>query len=196
MTRGLVLWNDFTVQFLQELQLMSSVQVRDFWGTATDRTRCYLTPDCGILPKIAKRMGMRFAWEHMRIDGELCREDGFPEIFVEVENDAVTIADSELEKLCYVRAPLKLLITVMKWPNEVLKSRWLQDVKDCQQNWFPESTDVVYGFIIGEAKWEKTDSGQRLGLTFHLFAASPDGNIVDERPSEVVSWFSELLPAP
>jgi hypothetical protein len=48
----------------------------------------------------------------------------------------------------------------------------------------------VYGFVIGEAKWEDTDQGKRKGLEFHFFAVSPDGDIIDERPAGVVGWFS------
>jgi len=171
---------------------MSPEQVRDFWGTPTDRTETYLAIDHGIIPEIARTMGMRFVREYMRIDGELFPNNGFPHVFIESENDPTSIADSELEKLCYLRAPLKVVITVSKWPDESLRTRWLQDIKDCQQKWLPESEDVIYGFVVGEAKWEETDVGKRLGLTFHLFAVSPDGEVVDERPPEVVGWFSPL----
>jgi len=192
MTRGLKLWNDFASELLRELRVLSPEQLSEFWGTVPGRTEFYLNRDCGLIKKIATRMGMRFPKkENMHIDGELDREDGFPEIFIEVENYVKGVADSELEKLCYVRAPLKVLITVCAWPNEALKSRWLQDVRDCQQKWLPESAEVVYGFIIGEAKQENKDSGKREGLKFHLFAASPDGEIIDERPAEVVAWFPE-----
>jgi hypothetical protein len=194
MTKGLKLWNDLAFEFLRELRAMSPEQLKKFWGTRSDRTASYLGKKDGILPRIAMKMGMRFKAEHMRFDGEFYREgdDGFPEVFVEVENKATDIARSELENLCYLRAPLKLVITVSMGPEQdkALKSQWLKDVKDCQQKWLKESPEVVYGFIIGEVKWEDTDQGKRKGLKFHLFAASPDGEIVVKERDEVVGWFS------
>jgi len=192
MTKGLTLWNDFAFEMLRELRGMSPEKRREFWGTPKDRTEFYLALDYGMIPKVAKRMGMRFVREYMRIDGVLFPENGFPQVFVESENDPTGIADSEIEKLCYVRAPLKVVVTVSRWPDESRRSRWLQDIKDCQQKWLTESPEVLYGFIIGEAKREDTGPGKRLGLTFHLFGASPDGEIVDTRPPEVVGWFPEI----
>ena len=190
MTKGLTLWNDFVRLLLDELRAMPREEIDYFWSTAPARTNCYLNPGHGILPKIAARLGMTFSTEVMRFDGQFrYKEPGFPLIFVEVENNADSIADNELEKLCYVRAPLKLVITVCKWPNSGLKTRWLKDIADCANQWLPESSDVVYGFVIGEAKWVEAE--RRLGLFFHCFVADANGMLIEERHSEFIIWFSE-----
>jgi hypothetical protein len=107
MLRGLSLWKDFTSELLRELHAMSPDEVKEFWSTPTKRTDCYLAPNRGMLPRMAEKVGMQFKREYLRIDGELCRDEGFPEIFVELENDGASVADSELEKLCYVRIAVK-----------------------------------------------------------------------------------------
>jgi hypothetical protein len=193
MTKGLVLWNDFMPMLLDELRSMPQGKIDYFWSTASARTNCYLSPDQGILPKIAARLGMVFSTEIMRFDGQFrYKEPGFPLIFVEVENNPSSIADSELEKLCYVRAPLKLVITVCRWPNSALKTRGLKDIADCAEQWLLESSEVVYGFVIGEAKWVEAE--RRPGLFYHSFAADANGIVIEERPSEFVGWFSEPVP--
>jgi len=190
MTKGLELWNKFVGRLLEELHAMPQDKVDDFWSAPTARTYCYLDRDRGLLPKIAKDLDMAFSKEIMHIDGQFrYKEPGFPLIFVEVENDARGIKSSELEKLCYVRAPLKLLITVRKWPDPDLKASWLRDIADCNGQWLPESPEVVYGFVIGEGKWVQAE--HRKGLFFHCFAADANGRVIEERPSEFIGWFSE-----
>jgi hypothetical protein len=198
MTKGLTLWNALVTALLDELRALPQERIDYFWSTPSKRTEGYLASDQGLLPRIAQRLGMVFTPEVRRIDGEFkYMADGFPQIFAEVENNASSIAESELEKLCYVRAPLKLIITVCPWPNPELRDRWLKVIADCAKEWLPESPEVVYGFIIGECRWEEqVDSPQRPGLFFHLFAVSSAGELVDERPQEFIRWFSEAASTP
>jgi hypothetical protein len=187
MTKGLTLWNEFVPALLTELRALPQDELDRSWSSDSERTKVYLGSGRtrGILPGVADRLRMKSMQEFMRFDIHFTDDRGFPQIFVEVENNAGSIADSELVKLCYIRAPLKLIIAVRKWPDAVLTDRWLGDIADCARNWLPEP-EVVYGFIIGEAR----KAGSRTGLYYHFLAVDSDGSQVDERRDEFVNGFS------
>ncbi len=191
MTRGLELWKAIKAGFLAELDSMSQGSAgdrRDFWSTPRNRTDWYLYRRDAILVRVAQRLHLPpFAMEVMNFDGLFKDQGGFPQIFVEVENNANLVLASELRKLCYVRAPLKLLITVSvrsKVPDR--RSEWLAQIAACAR-WLPKSPEVVYGFITGDGLTVFP------ALSFEFFAASSTGEeLLDERSERSYdNWFPE-----
>lgn len=179
--RGIELWDTFSDCLLAELRDKDADQIAAGWSSSAARTKFYLGPD-GVLDRVAHQMGMTFCREYMKLDGHLKRDDGFPQIFVEVEN-APQSTQNEVEKLCYVRAPLKVLVTVSTWPNPPLRDMWLQGIADCA-HWLPECPDVVYGLIIGQVK--ATQPTGRI-LVYHLLTASSTGVIITENREELIA---------
>jgi len=96
MTRGLELWHKFVDVFLCELGKLPEDQLSKFWEAQTARTRGYLGfkgEASGLLHRMAEPLGMKpLHKEYMSIDGEFTDGKGFPQIFVEVENSAESLA--------------------------------------------------------------------------------------------------------
>lgn len=177
MRNGADLWNDFRKLFLAEVCKLNYEERKQFWWSRRDRTERYR----GLLRSIAGELKLDYnpkvAEKYFRIDGVYADPAccGMPQIWIEYENDARS-TQLEMDKLCYVRSPLKVLITVSRWPAVRLKEEWLQYIRDSWSCW-PESADTVYGFIIGEAK-ETVRGGE--SLFFHFFSVSADGNATPE----------------
>src|ERR1700733_2392818 len=159
MARGQKLWEDFGSCLLVWLRDMSPEQARAFFANPSDRTTGYCKD---LLPRIGQLMNMGFVCEGaMRFDFQLRNESGLTEIFVESENYINYIvawnvhADTqELEKLCYVRAPLKVIITStepylggrQRDRRAVigdLKNRSVKRIAEFAK-WLPESSAAVY----------------------------------------------------
>jgi hypothetical protein len=190
MTKGLELWRGVKAGFLAELDAMYRGPIEDrqeFWSTPRARTNWYLCRlEGALLPGVAQRLGMPpIAMQVMNFDDLFKDAAGFPQIFIEVENNAGLVAASELEKLCYVQAPLKLLITVSlqsRIPER--RSKWIGDIA-ARAQWFAEAPEAVYGFISGDGQTSFP------ALAFSFFAASSSGEeLLDERDEKMFeNWF-------
>lgn len=112
-------WRKFKGAFQQELTACSRDDFSTAWKTSTNRTRFY---EENLLPRVADSLQLKFLKEEFKIDYSLCKEtpDGYlvPLVFVESENIATGIANSELRKLCLLYSPLKVLITCVEWSDE------------------------------------------------------------------------------
>ena len=186
MRKGVDLWDSFKRLFLVEVREFNDEERKQFWSSRPSRTSMYRDR---LLPRIADGLKLEYKPEssenYFRIDGLYADPDcyGVPQIWIEVENDPKS-SEREMDKLCYVRSPLKVLITVDRWPDDHLKAEWLRYIRETWSCW-PESTDTVYGFIVGEAK-NSGDGGE--SLFFHLFSVSADGNAAPEE-EELVGGF-------
>ena len=146
MPRGFDLWIRFRDTFLASAREIDPSRL----ANRSERTRAYglgRRGQEGLLPSLVPKLGMlRFDQEYLGADGVFVREGGWPEIYVESENDA---ADSwrEIERLAYLRAPLKVLITTMPTPS--IEQRWAKDIQAAHE-WLSESGESVYGFLILE----------------------------------------------
>ncbi len=186
MGEGLQLWNNFVDAFLTEVKKLgsSSDELHSFWGSITGRTDRYLG-NSGLLKRIDSKLKLEFIWEYLHIDGCYRDSNGWPQVFVEVENNPNSTLN-EIEKLCYVRAPLKILITVSKWPpDKPLKQIWTKNISNSWQ-WLQESPDTVYGFMIGEAK---KDNSQGESLFYHYFSVSATGEVLNGEKEEFIGKF-------
>jgi hypothetical protein len=107
---------------------------------------------------------------------------GSPQVFIEYENRAQS-AMVEVEKLCYLRAPLKILITFCRWPDKDLRKKWVDCVAGSWK-WLPEFSGIVYGFVIADIMCER--QGGRKRLCFHFFGVSADGVLMGNERTEFI----------
>lgn len=177
---GHEIWESFVAAFLAEVRSLSESDRMRFWETETSRTATY----DALLPRVANKLGMDFKSEYMTVDGHLKlaggRWNGFAQIWVEYEN-RIGGTEEEMDKLCYLRSPVKVLITVGTWPSE-WKEKWRAYVRE-NNLWLPESPKAVYGFIVGEAR--RIDSDKEC-LHFHIFTLSPDGTETCQEKEELI----------
>ena len=182
MSEGRELWRKFEDAFLGEVRSLSKNDLHIFWWSSSGRTK---TNADRVLPGVGGRLHLEFVTEYLRIDGHYRDQKGCAQIFLEWENDVNTTAE-EIDKLCYVRAPLKVLVTVSEWPCVKVKETWLNMIRDSWR-WLPEAGETLYGFVIGEAK-EMESGGE--GLFFHFFTSSAKGDPSEEEEQFIATFDS------
>lgn len=145
---GIELWPKFKEAFMQAVRMLPPRDRAKFCAGPERRyrTEIYKTR---VLPDVGRRLGLTLGGGHLTIDAHYKDSGGYPYIFIEYENVATT-AKQEVEKLCYVRSPLKILITV-RGPDDKLKQEWSNSVRESWREWLPESDKTVYGFVTGPA---------------------------------------------
>lgn len=81
------------------------------WRSKPDRTRVYAE---NVMPAVAATLGLKFAKERFTADYVMSktsvRGTSVPLIYIESENE-YSRADYEIEKLCSLNAPLRVLLT-------------------------------------------------------------------------------------
>lgn len=188
--RGLSHWKRFLTAFLSELRTSASLGPRDLWHplrSRPERTDAFLEPR-GILARVADTLKLGFAREYLNVDCHMKTSDGWPEIYIEVENNPLDTSQ-EIEKLCYVRSPLKVLITIAhRWPiskkGETLKQLWTRNISE-SFDWLPEDPSVAYGFVVLVLK----ANGSSTTLIAYTFAFNTKGDMLDEERREVLREF-------
>jgi hypothetical protein len=168
---GLQLWQEFRDAFLSAVARLGPSEVQRIRDPA-ERTLFYGLGKrglSGLLPQLAHQLGMeRFDQEYLGADGVFVANGGWPMIYVESENVA-GLAWQEIERLCYLRAPLKVLITAAPWPAKDLTDRWKSDIRRSYA-WVSESPNTVYGFLVLDLN--KPDA------TYVHFAVGSDGETI------------------
>jgi hypothetical protein len=151
------------------------------WDSSTDRTIFYTK---NLLPEMANALGFYLEKEFLNVDYALFeRERKVPLVFIESENNAWSIADNEMRKLCAVSSPLKVLITVIEWCEDPgywecaghktrLLDRWKSVIKEHNEKW-PQK--CLYGIVIGERDDEQTGEI----LRFYTVALASNGTEID-----------------
>ena len=180
--KPLDLWTRFREELLTELRSRLSAPEVLAWclgatADAAKRTSLFTLKD-GVLDRAAQHLqgmelvlsrGSNRAEDYLRIDATIRDTDGYPQVFIEVEN-RLSDTQREVEKLTYVRSPLRVLITYgSRWPDEQRIEEWRSQVSRCQRNWLAESPEVVYGFAILAADSSNTH------LELHTFAWNQPG---------------------
>lgn len=155
-------WNEYKCNFRSELEATPSEAFSQAWKNSGSRTKLYVED---LLPKVAERMNLVLCKELFKVDYAFCKNDSYgnrvPLIFIESENNAAS-ATREIRKLCSLAAPLKILITCVKWsdtPGEwqsggyraKLMKDWVNIISGHSQIW-PQP--CVYGVIVAEW-WNK-----------------------------------------
>jgi hypothetical protein len=82
----------------------------------------------------------------------------------------------EIERLCYLRAPLKVLITAVGADPRTLSARWISDIRQSYADWVKESADTVYGFLVLRL--------DRPGAVYEYCAVAANGGVIEEWPPQ------------
>jgi hypothetical protein len=114
-----LLWTTFKTSLKQVIR---ETDFEEPWKSRRGRTKLYFK---SLLPKVASLMNLDFGEEmKFRVDGTFYVKSGqggvkVPIVLIESENDART-SDDEVYKLCFLNAPLKVLMICNDW-NEKTK---------------------------------------------------------------------------
>ncbi len=164
------LWNKFKQALSEELTDTPLEQLEKAWEEK--RTTFYRQV---MIPAVADRMNLIFKDEKLnRVDYVLYKKaaNGYeiPVIAIESENDC-TRCEEEVEKLCCLNLPLKVLFLAMEW-NDATRQ---EQINDSWQYIFAANNEVYkldgyFGFVI----WNSLDS------KFHCFAFNEEGEIIDQ----------------
>ena len=116
------LWAQFREAFCEALSQSGRERLWEIWHRESKRTEFYAHE---LLEAVAQRLGMSLQREFLAVDyvlkESLFEHQPLRRIFIESENNVFT-ATHEVEKLCCVSAPLKVLITVAEWEDK--EPRW------------------------------------------------------------------------
>ena len=177
------LWFKFIEYFNVCTGKCSDEQLRQAWSSRKDRTKFYTDH---LLPQVANDMNLKIAKEEFNVDFAMGVEDPYsdsgkpiPKIYIESEND-ISIAEHEIRKLCSLNPPLRILITVNKWPDapekKFSKLREWQSIIAAHKRHNQQNFAGTIGIIIGDFESDI--------LRFHVLAFWPDGELRD--PEHVI----------
>lgn len=177
------LWFEFIDHFNVCIEKYSDEQLRQAWSSRKDRTKFYTDH---LLPQVANDMNLKIAKEEFNVDFAMGVEDPYsdsgkpiPKIYIESEND-ISIAEHEIRKLCSLNPPLRILITVNKWPDapekKFSKLREWQSIIAAHKRHNQQNFAGTIGIIIGDFESDI--------LRFHVLAFWPDGELRD--PEHVI----------
>lgn len=174
------LWFEFIEHFNVCIRKYSNEQLRQAWSNATNRTKFYTDH---LLPQVANDMNLKITKEEFKVDFVMGIEDPYfeykiPKIYIESEN-VFNSAEHEIRKLCSLNSPLRILITVDKWPNDPEKKfsklREWQSIIAAHKRHNKDFTGTI-GILIGDFESDI--------LRFHALAFWPDGELRD--PEHVI----------
>src|SRR5438105_1129405 len=103
------LWTNFKNAFCRILDETEREKLVEAWGDIKIKTTFY---ESELMPAMAAQLGMGFQIERLRCDYTFLDANRVPLIAVEAENCHPT-AWKEMESLCSLAAPLKILVLSM-----------------------------------------------------------------------------------
>jgi len=143
------LWNDFKANLKDCLLATPKDKLLHSWGTNPSRTTLYFE---GILPVVASKMNLLFKSEKpLRVDGLFYKIGGqstqIPIVAIEAENN-IKSSDQEIEKLCYLAVPLKILFVCYEWneatEKEISEGYWEYIIEDfASENILTGTTAII-----------------------------------------------------
>ena len=107
------LWQIFVEHLQHSFRAFPPESFRKAWQSHADRTDFYRF----MMREVARRMKLELIPEFRKIDFAMAKrrhEALVPVIFVECEN-ITTTAYKEVDKLCWLAAPLRVLMTSVEW---------------------------------------------------------------------------------
>jgi hypothetical protein len=144
------LWLNFKNAFTKALDEAGKEKLNEAWKDVASKTTFY----GNLMPSIANRLGMKHQFERLRRDHTFLKANGVPLIIIECENQHGT-AWQEMEFLCSLAAPLKMLVLSCEWQasekNKFLPI-WIEIIR---KHHAVVSLDCMYGIIVGE--WQESD---------------------------------------
>jgi len=145
------LWSDFKKEFVNQIKLQSEKGLTEAWFNRTNRTNFYVKE---IFPLVAKNMDLVLTKELFKVDAAMAMKSQpdnweIPIIFIESEN-VISSALEEVDKLCSLSAPVRVLITIgdKKDPDTKAKiDEWASLIKAYSKIW---SNKGIIGIIIAD----------------------------------------------
>jgi len=173
-------WKNFRDSLLCELQLTPLQKFEEAWHGRKDKTGFY---GSDLLHRVAERNHQSIWHEFLRCDFVLANTDGVPVVFIESENDHRSARD-EIEKLCCVLAPVKVLFLSCEWHDSeraVYRNGWLERIKK-QHSALPYS--CIYMIVVGE--WGRGNPCDEI-LRYYLESYDSDGRQVEDTILEITN---------
>ncbi len=175
------LWFEFIEHFSVCIRKCSDEQLRQAWRKPRNRTKFYTDH---LLPQVANDMNLEITKEKFKVDFVMGKEDSsehvIPKIYIESEN-VFNSAGQEIEKLCSLNSPLRILITVDEWPDDPQKKfrklREWQSIIKAHKKQNKQNFLGTIGILIGAFQSDI--------LRFYALAFWPDGDLRD--PEHVIS---------
>jgi len=174
------LWFEFIEHFKICIGKCSDEQLRQARNNSKKRTKFYTDH---LLPQVANDMNLEITKEKFKVDFVMGIEDPSehvsPKIYIESEN-VINSAGQEIEKLCSLNSPLRILITVDEWPNDPTKKfsklREWQSIVKAHKKQNKQNFSGTIWILIGAFESDI--------LRFHALAFWPDGDLRD--PEHVI----------
>lgn len=167
-------WKKFRDSLVAELKLTPIGEFEEAWQGLKNKTEFYGSK---LLVRVAHRNQWEIWNEFLRCDFALANSDGIPIIFIESENNHAS-ASEEIEKLCCIAAPVKVLFLSCEWFNserQAFIDDWLERIRR-QHSALP--FDCMYMFVVGE--WGRGDPDDGI-LRYYLESFDPLGQEIEPR---------------
>lgn len=152
---ALTIWQSFKDALAGELP-GASAELMAAWSNRSARTSFYTSH---LFERVAARLKLQVEAERFKIDCALVRPVDppplrVPVVLLESENDVWTAID-EIEKLCRLAAPLRVLLTVAEWSQawphgghaQRLMTTWIRPIEACGRS-YPQ--DGCLAIVVGE----------------------------------------------
>lgn len=174
-----LLWTTFKNSLVESINETETSVFELAWKSRPERTRFYFD---SLLPKVASKMNLDFEKEmKFRVDGTFFKKAGqtskVPIILLESENNAFDSHD-EINKLCLLNAPLKVLMICNDWNDASKKmlteNYWGYIIEDFAKE---SSLTGYFAIIIGE--WNET-------LKFYTFVYDNLGNSIESEDNFLI----------
>jgi hypothetical protein len=146
------LWSNFKDAFVKSLDVIGKSRLEEAWADVRVKTIFYKKD---LMPEIARHLGMNHKTERLRRDHSFLDANHVPMIVVECENQHGT-AWQEVESLCSLAAPLKVLVLSCEWQaseQKVYLPIWTDIIR---KHHAVISLRCLYAIVVGE--WLDADS--------------------------------------
>lgn len=165
------LWHNFKKEFVAQIKQQKDEGLEAAWTGPANRTQFYVEK---IFPNVAKKLGLILTTELFKVDAALAIKQQptnweIPVIFVESENNIDT-AEQEIDKLCSLSAPVRVLITVGDMEDSETKEwidEWASLIKTYSKIW---PNRGILGIIIADYR-----------LNFYSMAWGENGEKIEEK---------------
>ncbi|MFC3031675.1 hypothetical protein ACFOEE_03980 [Pseudoalteromonas fenneropenaei] len=169
--------DDIYIWFRDRLKSkLETISLSDFaigWSTGlANKTKFYEQ----LFKEVGEFERKVVTYEQFRCDVTISDENGVPLVLIEMEN-AHSTASSEIEQLCCLNAPLKVLVISCAW-HDSERERWLpiwQNIIRKHNSAFP--TNSKFCIVVGE--WGRGRPCDEL-LRYYMVTLSSQGNVVED----------------
>lgn len=161
-------WQRFRDSLILELKATPIADFEAAWMGLKNKTGFY---GSDLLARVSERNNWTVWYEFLRCDFALVNHDGIPIVFIESENNHQS-ASEEIEKLCCVCAPLKVLLLSCSWYDSeraIHLQGWRERIRKQNE---ALSFDCVYAIVVGEWGRGYPDDGV---LRYYIESFDADG---------------------